>query len=72
MCADWSKAETSLQLDSSPQVEGVKVYTGGEELRRAAAALSGPSLAPKSSLTLPLPTQQASYPVQGLSEVQSA
>lgn len=50
-----------------PQVEGVKVYTGGEELRRAAAALSGPSLAPKSSSTLPLPTQQARYPLQGLS-----
>lgn len=43
------------------QVEGMRVYTGGEELRRAAAALSGLSLAPRPSVSLALPTQQASY-----------
>jgi len=37
----------------------VRVYKAGEELRRAAAALSGPSLAPNPSLTVPLPPQQA-------------
>ncbi|KAL0023883.1 hypothetical protein WJX79_004370 [Trebouxia sp. C0005] len=48
-------------IEPFTQVEGVKVYKGGEELRRAAAALSGPSLAPKPSLTAPLPPQQASH-----------
>lgn len=35
----------------------MRIYTGGEELRRAAAALSGISLAPRPSVNLP--TQQA-------------
>lgn len=43
------------------QVEGMRVYTGGEELRRAAAALSGPSLAPRPSVSLALPAQQAGH-----------
>ncbi|KAL3142190.1 hypothetical protein ABBQ38_002540 [Trebouxia sp. C0009 RCD-2024] len=43
------------------QVEGMRVYTGGEELRRAAAALSGPSLAPRPNVNLALPAQQAGH-----------
>lgn len=48
-------------IEPFTQVEGVRVYKGGEELRQAAAALSGPSLAPKPSLAAPLPPQQASH-----------
>ena len=53
-----------LNLADGSQVQGMRVYTGGEELRRAAAALSGPSLAPRPSFTTAFPSQQVSNSAQ--------